>query len=771
MGARIGGVFLILALFFTYRPLLDADFVNYDDGAYIINNPYLREGFTPANIKAVFTSFYSANYHPLTLLAHILDYRLFGMNPTGHHLVNLILHTGNTLILFLLLREMTVFLWQSFLVALLFALHPLHVESVAWVSERKDVLSTLFLFLGLYFYFRYKKTKKVLDYTILTLSYILGLLAKPMVVTFPFLLLLLDYWPLQYLKSRSDLKPLLKEKIPFFILSAAMSVVTFLAQRAGGAVSSLDAIPLTVRLANALVAYSQYLIHVFLPTGLSIFYPHPGRDIPWGTVLLSVTLLFLISHLSFRLRREKPFLLMGWLWYLGMLVPVIGIIQVGMQAMADRYTYVPIVGIFLLFAWLIPNPEKRKGKIFFTIFILLLTLLLGVQTQRQVNYWLNTETLFSHAEAATEKNILAKLHVAAELAKKGLFSEAQEKYREIIGISPVNVQAHYALGMLLVSRGQFTEGLKYLKKANNLQPDSATVRNGLGLAYMGQGKLKAAEEFFQGAIKVKPQIPDSYYHLGKLYERKKLFAKAREAYEEALRKKPDFHEVRLALANLLLRMGKKDEALRAFDTVAEKAPHLISTAYFNLARSYAESGLIDQAINTYTQALSISPYHTEARREMAELLLREGKIKEALSQYREILKFKPRDVLAEVGIGNVYLKEGKTAEALTHLEAVVRKYPQSAPVHLALGHVWREKGELVKAKEAYLRCVELSPNLPEACYYLGLTLADLGKRGESLFYLQKALLLRPEEKRFKEALQKQLRNLGQHREGTGKFSN
>jgi tetratricopeptide (TPR) repeat protein len=767
--SRLISAGLLLLILYAYYPIYHADFVNYDDGLYVIDNAALRDGLTVKAIGWAFGSFYAANWHPLTLLSHLVDFKLYGLNAAGHHLTSVIFHIGNTLLLFLVLRLMTGSLWRSALVAFLFALHPLHVESVAWVSERKDVLSTFFMLLALLAWRRYVREKDWRFYGLTTLFFILGLLSKPMLVTFPFLLLLLDFWPLNRI-DRSDRggrfrdrcfkalmanRGLVIEKIPFFILGIAVSVITVIAQSQAGAVSSVEALPLGMRLANAVVAFTQYIIHMLIPAGLGVFYPHPGTDLsPW-LVLASLCFILLVTSLGLRLRRQKPHLIMGWLWYAGMLVPVIGIVQVGMQAMADRYTYLPLIGIFIMLAWSLPALPFRKQGVMVTAVALLaaIAVFLVIQTRRQVGYWMDTGTLFSRTDAVTQNNILAKLMSAAQLGQKGKTQLAREKYEEVLRISPRNVTAHHHYGMFLASRGLLKEGIGHLKEAVRLQPDSVTANRSLGLVYLWSGETVEAGKHLRDALRLKPNLPEVHDHLAQLHEKEGNHNDAVRSYQEALRLKPDFGRARLALALLLNQLGRTQEAQDHYGKVLKEDPHAVAEMHFTLGRDLAARGKLEDAITQYRSGLQIEPVNTESLWQLAEVLRVKGDLPAALDYYRKIQKIRPGHEKAATGMGTVLMAQGRLDEAIAHFRAFIAGHGQSVPAQIGLGQALENKGLHGDAVASYRSALKTDPDAEEAHYELGVSLTALNQFGEAAGHLQKALALRPDYPQAKAALE------------------
>ncbi|MBW2538391.1 MAG: tetratricopeptide repeat protein, partial [Deltaproteobacteria bacterium] len=466
-------LFLAIVTLAVYWQVINYAFV-FDDDLYVAENFHVRRGLTSETVAWAFTTTSIANWHPLTWLSHMLDIQLYGLNPGSHHLTNVLFHIANTLLLFLILTRMTGALWQSAFVAVLFALHPLHVESVAWISERKDVLSTFFWMLTMWSYIRYVELPGVKRYLLILLFFILGLMVKPMLVTLPFVLLLMDYWPLgRFQFSRSggagpDSQPpsfslfLVWEKIPFIVLAAAVSVVAFLVQRSGGAVGSLEIFPIHYRIMNALVSYVSYIGKMIWPFNLALLYPYPGK-LPWWHVSGAFLLLLSISLLSIRNVRRFPWFAVGWLWYLGTLVPVIGLVQIGPQAMADRYTYVPLIGLFIMIAWGIPEifkkwRYKKEGLVTITVVLLLM---LTVISWSQVRYWRNSVTLFKHTLDVTEDNYVIHNNLGFALAEMDRTPEAIWHYSEALRINPRYEKVHNNIGTAFILQGQLERAVEH----------------------------------------------------------------------------------------------------------------------------------------------------------------------------------------------------------------------------------------------------------------------------------------------------------------------
>lgn len=500
------------AALLAYFQVKDHDFITFDDNMYVYENPMVRAGLTWPGVKWAFTAMHSSNWHPLTWLSHMLDCQICGMWPGGHHLTNVVFHLANTLLLFLFWARVTGALWPSALVAALFALHPVHVESVAWVSERKDVLSTFFWLATLWAYASYVSAPGVKRYVLIMLWFALGLMAKPMLVTLPLVLLLLDYWPLGRMQAGGALAtglagqsesgpgqlklvywPLIKEKLPLFALAALSGLITVVAQKGSGSLMPLAIRPLEARIANALLAYLKYLVKLVWPYPIAFFYPL--TPIPWWQAVWAGLALVLLSAGLLYGARRHPYLGVGWLWYLITLVPVIGLVQVGGQAMADRYTYVPFIGLFIIVAWGIAEAtagwQHRKAILSASAAAVLLTCL--ASTWMQAGYWRNSESLYFETIRVTGDNYMAYHHLGMAYTNQGKLDRAIAMYKKSIVVNPYYSHAYNNLGIVYARQGKFNEAVDNLKFAIRLKPNNASFYHNLALAYSQQGKKEEAE--------------------------------------------------------------------------------------------------------------------------------------------------------------------------------------------------------------------------------------------------------------------------------------
>jgi len=545
---------LVLSTMAAFRMVRSNGFILFDDNQYVTENAHVSKGLTGDTIAWAFTTTDQGNWHPLTWLSHMLDVQLFGMNAGRHHLTSLLLHVLNVLLLFLLLFRMTGALWRSAIVAALFALHPLHVESVAWIAERKDVLSTLFWLLTTGAWLAYVKSSKAVPYALMLAFFALGLMAKPMLVTLPFTLLLFDYWPMQRIalplrEHSGEIKKILWEKAPLFVMAAASCVITVIAQRRWGAVQTLDQLPFAWRVENALRACVAYLGKAVWPSSLTVFYPHPRTGLFTASAAVAVLLLACATTLMVRLRRRAPHLLFGWLWYLGTLVPVIGLVQVGNQGMADRYTYIPLIGIFIAVVWGIAQGTKENRALRHAAAAAAVPALaaLFAATCVQTGYWLDDGTLFRHALAVNPDNVVAHVTLGLDLYNAGRTEEAIVHYAEALRIDPRHPEANNNMGLALARTGRLDQAIERFNEALRVKPDSARTLDNLGLALGKSNRLPEAVACFQRAARLWPDSAAIRFHLGIALAGAHRLPEAVEQFREALKINPGFEQARAAL--------------------------------------------------------------------------------------------------------------------------------------------------------------------------------------------------------------------------------
>ena len=700
--ALLIGLFLTIITFAAFEQVRTCEFITFDDNSYVTENLYIQSGLTLKGVIWAFGRIHAGHWHPLTWLSHMLDCQLYGLNPSGHHLNNLAFHIANTLLLFLVLRRMTGALWRSCFVAVLFALHPVHVESVAWVAERKDVLSTFFWMLTMWAYIRYVERPKLHRYLLALLFFALGLMSKPTLVTLPFVLLLLDYWPLgRHQLSPSGMNPkspisksinpsarrskalyLVREKAPFFALCAVSIVLTIFAAGKGEAIGTLGDYRLDMRAANALVSYVSYIGKMIWPSHLSIFYPYQEM-LPLWKVVGAGLLLIVVSVLVIRVVRKLPYLAVGWFWYIGTLVPVIGLVQVGMQAMADRFTYVPLIGLFIMITWGVTDilGGWRYRRVVLSISAGILLSILMIVTRVQVQRWQNSITLFQHSLEVTEDNYLSHTILGVALSGQGKTQEAIDHFREALRIKPDFLGAHYSLGAALEREGKDQEAMEHYVGALRIKPDRPEAHHNLGVLFLRQGKNREAIDHFREALRIKPDYPDAHNNLGTVLRRQGRNQEAIHHFSEALRIEPNYPE-----------------------------------AHNNLGAAFEDLGKNQEAMDHYVEALRIKPDSAVVHNNLGVLLFRQGKNREAIAHFNEALRNKPDYVSAYNNLGNALGRQGKIKEAIAQFNKALQIKPDDAEIRFNLGLAYLTIGDKVSALEEYKILKKLNPDLADQLY-------------------------------------------------------
>ncbi len=719
----------------VYVQVYRHDFVDLDDGAYVFGNYHVSSGLSWQNSVWAFTAGHSGNWHPITWLSHMLDCQLFDLNPGPQHLVSVFIHVVNVLLLFLFLQNATGVLWRSASVAALFALHPLHVESVAWIAERKDVLSTFFGLCALQMYVSYARKPGMYRYLLSLGLFALGLMAKPMLVTLPFVMLLLDYWPLHrfvpaFHSPRQQAKearqsrdhrlwdsvlPLFREKVPFFLLAAVSSIVTFGVQNRGGAVQSIDLVPFAIRVANAVRSYAAYLAKTLCPTDLSIFYRLQLTGYSNFLTVMTFLLLAGFTWSVIRVARRYPYLAVGWLWYLGTLVPVIGLVQVGEQARADRYTYVPLIGIFIAITWGLSEIAARRlstGKALRVVMPALVAACSFVSWQ-QVQYWRNTITLASHAVAIDGDNYMARQMLGMGFAKSNKINDAISELSKAHQLRPANVSIMGNLGTLLYQVGEVKQAHDLFTRALKLKPDDPVALRNMGRICFAQGKFAEAADFYRQALRTAPDnylvqrlLGDALTKLGRAQE-------AIDAYNTVLRIRPQDAEALVGLATVLAGQGKMADSASFAQRALQIDPKNAET--HNLfGKVLLQQGQADQAIMHFTEALRIKPEYGEAHYNMGVALQTQGRILDATSHYRETIKLQPNYVDAYYNLAGVLENQGDTAGAIVNYQQVVRLRPDYAEAFNNLGVAYVHSGQIVKALESFTQALRVSPENADA---------------------------------------------------------
>jgi tetratricopeptide (TPR) repeat protein len=688
---------LICSVFAAFWGLFRCGFINFDDTTYVTEHARILKGLSWENVSWALRTTYFSNWHPLTWLSYMLDAQLYGLQAWGYHLTSLALHAANSVLLLLVLARMTGALWRSAYVAALFALHPLHVESVAWVAERKDVLSTLFWLLTLAAWLGFVRSRRPGWYSLAVGLYALGLMAKPMLVTLPFTLLLLDFWPLGRLALPLQgrwptVRGLLLEKAPLFAMAAGASVVTYVAQQTSGAVTTLEAIPVPARVANTFLSYASYLGKTFWPTSLSVFYPYNPSAFSPGAVAGAFLAIVLATVLAVLLAKRAPAVTVGWLWYLGTLVPVIGLVQVGAQAMADRYTYVPLIGIFVALAWGLADrvAESPVARAALASAAALSLLPLFILTRVQVGYWKDSTALFEHALAVTANNSVAHNNLGVALSDRGEIESAVAQYREAIRIDPLYADSH----------------------------------NNLGVALAKQGKLEQAAEEYREALRLLP----------------------RGAFENRL-------ELHIKLSSIRMKQNQFPEAVEMLGQVLEAAPDSFD-GHLNMGIALEKMGRLPEAIGHFQRALGIKPESTQALNGMGQALARSGRIPEGMECFQRARKADPNSVDALVNIGVALDHEGRSSEALEQFGTALRIRPDSAAASKNMGLTLARTGRLPEAIEHLRRAAKQEPGDFETQYALGLALAREKQFVEARDRFRKAVGLRPGDPAAREGLRK-----------------
>jgi tetratricopeptide (TPR) repeat protein len=646
---------------------------DFDDDEYVTRNPHVLAGLSGADLRWALTAFHSHNWHPLTWLSLQADSQFLGTHAWGYHLTNLLLHTANVMLLFAVLRWLTGDRWRSAAVAALFAVHPLHVESVAWVAERKDVLSGLFWMLTLAAYGSYARRPGPGRYALVALALAAGLATKPTVVTLPCVLLLLDYWPLRRLGTPAW--RLVAEKLPLLALSAGCCAATLAAQ--DDIVQARTDFSLHARLVNALLSWTTYLRQTVWPADLAFFYPHPGEDLPAAQVAAAALLLGGITAVAVWQGRWRPYLPVGWLWYLGTLVPAIGMVQVGLQGHADRYTYLPLIGIFIMAAWGVPDLLGR----------------LGVRP----------------AAAATAAAAVVAGCAALTWAQAGYWHDGPTLWRHTLEVTSDNYMAHVHVGKYLASKGDLEAARRHLLAAVKLKPQVAVSHAALGAVYLRQGQFDDAARSLDEALRLNPRLAVAWQSRGDVAARLSRLGEAVRCYEAALQLQPDSPEVLNNLGAVSVRQGELEQAVRQYRLALKLRPAAVNTR-MNLASAAARLGLLDEAAQEYAETLRLLK---QPQADAAAAARARGQYAEAVYQ-----------------LGVVRARQGRTAEARARFLQAVELAPQNPRYRCGLAHALSEQGDPAAAARQYEEASRLAPQWVEAADQLARTLATHPEAGQ-----------------------------------------
>lgn len=642
---------LAAATVIAYEPIRHNGFVGYDDNDYIVKNPHITGGITQQSITWAFTKPYASNWHPLTWISHILDCRIFGLNPLGHHFVSLLFHITNSLLLFWILQNITGTIWASAFVAAVFAVHPVQVESVAWASERKTVLSGLFWLLTIAAYVRYTRRPAFGRYILVLLVFGLCIMTKPIVVTLPLVLLLLDYWPLERIGEqrtedrrreeegqKTSLKWLIIEKIPLLAMSAFLSVMTFVSQKSGGAVLTTKNIPLDQRIANVFLSYITYIGKMIWPSGLAVYHPHPRTGFSDTAVVICELLFVLIAVFSIYMGRRKKYVTIGWLWYVGTLVPMIGLVQVGAQAIAYRYMYLSMLGLLIIVAWAVKDlvANRFRWKVVAAVSAIVVLSAFVILTRMQVRHWQNTITLFEHT----------------------------------LNVTKDNAAAEHNCGYALSEAGRFDEAAIHLNRAVQLVPEFVEARNNLGKLYLKQGKINEAIECFTELAKREDAPAEVYYSLASALLMQKRYDEAIKQLAIALELDPDYAHAPSAMAVALMSAGRADEAMACFNKylrINDNSTEL----HYNLAVALVMQKKYDEAIRHFTRVTELDPNNAGALNGLARTL-------DALAiTYAEAGKFDDAKVTAEKAL-NIAKTAGQ-GQLAREIEGRLQLYKKGLP--------------------------------------------------------------------------------------------
>jgi protein O-mannosyl-transferase len=693
---------LVLSTLAAFSEVRQHDYINFDDDTYVQHNPKIREGLTWEGIRWAFSVGIASDFAPdmwipLTYLSHMAVIELFGNRPAAHHSMNLLLHVLNSVLLFGVLRRITGKDWPSALVAALFAVHPFQVESVAWITERKGLLSATFFLLALSAYVRYAEKPSFVRYLPIVVAYAGSLMAKPTLITLPFVFLLLDYWPLGRIPSsglttRGGLAILgrrIVEKIPLLVLTVASAFMTHQVMLRWGLVASSEQYGLGTRVANAAASYATYIQKAVWPSGFAVFYPHPGADLPMGQVIGAGLLLSALSIAAMMGARKRPYQIIGWLWFLGTLIPVIGLVQVSSQAMADRYAYVPLVGLFVMFAWTVSDFSiswRHRGPILFFSAFVVLSALVGF-ARVQVGHWRNSITVFEQALRVTEGNYMAHNNLGIAHRNLDRLDAAVDHFRMALRIKPAFGKGHFNLAESYQSLGRLEEAAAEYRVALNLPPshalDHASTRNNLAAVYQSMGRFEDAIRESEAALRIAPKDSVIYNNLGVSYRKLGRFDEAIEALNRSIALRNDFANPYSNLANVLSDQGKKEEAVQQYQKAIALDPGFVD-AHFNLAGVYQDMGRIDDSIAAFETVIRLDPEDLAARTRLADLYVRMGRYPEAIAQYQWVLDRTPDDARAHLDLGRILLEMENAEEARIHIERALQLEPGLEPARRAL---------------------------------------------------------------------------------------
>ena len=673
----------VVAIVVVYGQTLGFQFIQFDDDLYVTENRFVKTGLSSDNLIWAFNfQDKKRNYwQPLTWMSHMLDVDLYGMRPGWHHLTNVLFHLANTLLLFFILHRMTGALWRSSAVAILFALHPINAESVAWVAERKNVLSTFFWMLTLLTYIYYTEYPNFRRYLVVVCVFCLGLLAKPMLVTLPFVLLLLDYWPLNRIGLRqpasSHQRPamgVIMEKVPLLGLSLLSIYVSSASVKGAGNVVTLHSRPLMLRISNATVSYVEYIAKTIWPQNLAVFYPYPVK-IPLWQFTAALTVLIVITLAVFRERKSRPYLAIGWLWYLGTFMPVTGLVQVGLwPALANRWAYIPLIGIFVMLAWGVTDLWKQwrlSPSALTAAFTAVISAGLVV-AWIQVGYWKDSFTLFQHALNVTPNNYVAHNILGKELKNRDEVDQAITHFRKAITIKPSYALPYFNLANALELQGQSAQAVKYYKQAIRLLPDFASAHNNLGVLLEQQGRFDEAVDHLKAVLALEDDEAGVHLNIGNVLVKQRKYDAALEHYNRALAMDPGNADVYYNLGIAYNRQGKPEEAIRQFSLALKNHPEL-TEAHYNLANVLVKIGRLDEAAGHYRKALVQKPDYIEVLNNLVFVLAAQKKYQHAIDILKKWVALEPNNPKIDYNMAGLYARLNEKTTAIDWLTSAFQK--------------------------------------------------------------------------------------------------
>jgi protein O-mannosyl-transferase len=703
---------LTVSIIAVYWQTVGFNFVDIDDQSDVVNNPMVPGGLTWAGIKWAFTTMYAGNWIPLVWLSLMLD-RTLGAAAGGFHLVNVAFHIANTILLFWVLKRYSKAIWASFFVAALFALHPLHVESVAWVTERKDVLSMLFWMLTMLAYVRYVENPAAKRYAIVCVTFALGLMAKSMLVTLPLALLLMDYWPLKRLwpEEKSNgvtIGRLLFEKLPLLLLSAASCVITVIAQKSSGAVAKISIVPFNQRIGNAMVSYCQYLIKMFWPVDLAVFYPYPVNPVVDWKVAAAFAALLAITIVVILLRRRR-YLLVGWFWYLGTLLPVIGFVQVGRQAMADRYTYIPLTGLFIMLVWLACDilSQWRHRWVIIGVAVSAIIGVLGAMTFVQVSYWRNTISLFTHTAAVTTDNYLAYSVLGACYAQNGDLERARSEIEKIMKVNVMEIDVLYNVAKCLDLTGRPDEAIGYYKRILAITPGEPYTYVAMATKESDRGNFERAMALYRDGLKYHPEDGELHGRFGTLLFQAGLVDEAAKELETAVKLKAD-SAIYVNFGAVMLTKGDVDKATKYFN-MAIKIDPVNAEAHYNLGEIFLTQELFAKAVGEYETAIKAKPNYAKAHCHLGFAFAKMGQLDGAIKCFRRAIEYDPNNIEAQFDLAITLSDAGSIDEAVEYLRKVVKIIPRDTTARCRLAGMLLLQGKVEQATAEYEQVLKINP--------------------------------------------------------------